>query len=174
MPHHRLYTVDLDFVLRPHTEFGELCRLTLVGTYSRLLEPILAGRRTSLRSPARDGGSQVLLAAGSGAAQGFAMPWLLSFSVGAEHLVVREVFPELVTELVRLLEEEGERELAICAWDLRLVAECGCGDSFCQSFRSKTTPRACPMGPATGASPSSLRRGCSTSTLSTGGSCMSR
>lgn len=65
----------------------------------------------------------------------------------AEHPLVREVFPELVTELVALLEEEGERDLAVCAWDLRLVAECGCGDDFCQSFRTEPHPQDRPYGP---------------------------
>ncbi|MFI0453310.1 hypothetical protein [Actinomadura sp. 6N118] len=51
-----------------------------------------------------------------------------------ENPLVREVFPDLVAELVALLEEEGENMLAISAWDLRLVAECGCGDDFCQSL----------------------------------------
>jgi|SRR5271157_5877659 len=35
--------------------------------------------------------------------------------VEAEHPLVREVFPELAAELLALLEENGERELAICA-----------------------------------------------------------
>ena len=60
---------------------------------------------------------------------------------------MREVFPELVAELVALLEEEGERELAISAWDLRLVAECGCGDGFCQSFHTEDHPHGQPYGP---------------------------
>ncbi|WP_216858223.1 hypothetical protein [Actinomadura verrucosospora] len=64
-----------------------------------------------------------------------------------EHPLVREVFPELVTELVALLEEEGEPELAVCAWDLRLVADCGCGDDFCQSFETELHPRGQPYGP---------------------------
>jgi hypothetical protein len=49
----------------------------------------------------------------------------------AGHPLVREVFPELATELVALLEEEGEQELAICARDVRLVADCGCGARAC-------------------------------------------
>ncbi|MFP3967271.1 hypothetical protein SMC26_33575 [Actinomadura fulvescens] len=65
----------------------------------------------------------------------------------AEHPLVRQVFPELVTELVALLEGEGERELALCAWDLRLVAGCGCGDDFCQSFRTEVHPQGQPYGP---------------------------
>ena len=61
--------------------------------------------------------------------------------------LVREVFPELVAELVRLLEEEGEHWLAICVWDVRMVGECGCGDGFCQSIRTVDRPRGQPYGP---------------------------
>ncbi len=60
--------------------------------------------------------------------------------------LVREVLPALAAELVRLLEEEGEHELAICAHDLRIVAECGCGDDFCQSFYTERRPTG-PYGP---------------------------
>ena len=35
--------------------------------------------------------------------------------VEAEHPLVREVFPELAAELLALLEENGQLELAICA-----------------------------------------------------------
>jgi hypothetical protein len=67
--------------------------------------------------------------------------------MGPEHPLVREVFPELAGDLVTLLKEEGETELAICAWDLRLVAECGCDDDFCQSFRTEPHPDGQPFGP---------------------------
>ncbi|MFJ6049253.1 hypothetical protein [Streptomyces sp. NPDC092307] len=60
--------------------------------------------------------------------------------------LVRDVLPVLTAELVRLLEEEGERELAICAHDLRIVADCGCGDDFCQSFHTEPRPHG-PYGP---------------------------
>lgn len=60
--------------------------------------------------------------------------------------LVRDVFPEFVAELISLLEHEGERELAICAWDLRLVDECGCGDDFCQSFATEAHPQGQPYG----------------------------
>jgi hypothetical protein len=63
-----------------------------------------------------------------------------------DHPLVREVFPELVAELITLLEDEGERDLAICAWDLRLVEECGCGDDFCQSLRTAPHPQGQPYG----------------------------
>ncbi|MFI5533015.1 hypothetical protein ACIA8O_31205 [Kitasatospora sp. NPDC051853] len=60
---------------------------------------------------------------------------------------MRDVFPELVSELTALLEEEGEGELAVRARDLRLVAECGCGDDFCQSFKAEPYPAGRPFGP---------------------------
>lgn len=63
-----------------------------------------------------------------------------------EHPLVRDVFPDLVAELITLLETEGESELAICAWDLRLVDECGCGDDFCQSFATAAHPEGQPYG----------------------------
>ncbi|MFE4600251.1 hypothetical protein ACFRKE_05285 [Kitasatospora indigofera] len=63
-----------------------------------------------------------------------------------EHPLVREVFPELVSELVGLLEAEGENELAVCAWDLRLVEKCRCGDGFCQSFKREPHPDGHPYG----------------------------
>ncbi|WP_433452515.1 hypothetical protein ACQPXS_30765 [Streptomyces sp. CA-142005] len=63
-----------------------------------------------------------------------------------DYPLVRTVFPELVTELITLLENEGEPELAICAWDLRLVDECGCGDEFCQSFQTAAHPQGEPYG----------------------------
>ncbi|MFI1281613.1 hypothetical protein ACH4U5_12790 [Streptomyces sp. NPDC020858] len=48
---------------------------------------------------------------------------------------------------MRLLEEEGERELAISAHDLRMVGVCGCGDDFCQSIRTDPHPPGTPYGP---------------------------
>jgi hypothetical protein len=64
-----------------------------------------------------------------------------------ESPLVREVFPELVDELVQLLEEEGERELAICVRDVRVIGECGCGDDLCQSIRTSDHPGGQPYGP---------------------------
>jgi hypothetical protein len=64
-----------------------------------------------------------------------------------EHPLVRDVFPDLVAELATLLEEEGERELAICVRDVRLVGECDCGDDFCQSIRTADHPQGKPFGP---------------------------
>ncbi|MEV6210217.1 hypothetical protein [Kitasatospora sp. NPDC051914] len=64
-----------------------------------------------------------------------------------DHPLLREVFPDLVTELAALLEEEGERALAVAVQDVRLVAECGCGDDFCQSLRTADHPAGQPYGP---------------------------
>ena len=73
--------------------------------------------------------------------------------------LLRVVFQDLVGELIALLEAEGERELAISAWDLRIVGECGCRDDFCQSVRTAEHPdgqpygeghRCVPLLPATG------------------------
>ncbi|MGW2235441.1 hypothetical protein [Streptomyces sp. NPDC001759] len=64
-----------------------------------------------------------------------------------DHPLIRDVFPDLIAELTTLLEEEGERELAVCAWDLRLVDACGCADDFCQSIRTADHPRGQPYGP---------------------------
>ncbi|MGW5879252.1 hypothetical protein ACWFMI_22165 [Nocardiopsis terrae] len=63
------------------------------------------------------------------------------------HPLIRDVFPDLIAELTALLGDEGERELAVCAWDLRLVDECGCGDDFCQSLRTADHPQGQPYGP---------------------------
>lgn len=70
-------------------------------------------------------------------------------SSGIEPLppLVRDVYPGLLRELVALLEAEGERALAVCAHDLRLFAECGCGDDFCQSFRTAPHTPGVPYGP---------------------------
>ncbi|MEV0666490.1 hypothetical protein ACIBI3_20635 [Actinomadura luteofluorescens] len=61
--------------------------------------------------------------------------------------LIRDVFPDLIAELTALLEAEGERELAICVWDLRLVDECGCGEDSCQSIRTADHPQGRPYGP---------------------------
>ncbi|MFC9581475.1 hypothetical protein ACFVJ8_01250 [Streptomyces yangpuensis] len=54
--------------------------------------------------------------------------------------LLRDVLPQLSAELVTLLKEEGERDLALCAHDLRPLADCGCGDDFCRSFRTAPHP----------------------------------
>lgn len=61
--------------------------------------------------------------------------------------LVREVLPALTAELVRLLGEEGERDLALCAHDLRVLGACGCADDFCQSIRTGTHVQGTPYGP---------------------------
>ncbi|GAA1677222.1 hypothetical protein GCM10009830_25170 [Glycomyces endophyticus] len=61
--------------------------------------------------------------------------------------LLREVYPDLVEELVRLLEGEGERYLSITVRDLRIVAECGCRDDYCQSVRTAPHPAGQPYGP---------------------------
>ncbi|MFJ9774631.1 hypothetical protein ACIRVF_25885 [Kitasatospora sp. NPDC101157] len=61
--------------------------------------------------------------------------------------LVREVFPDLVRELTALLEAEGEPELAADARELRLVADCSCGDDFCRSFRTAPHRAGRPYGP---------------------------
>jgi hypothetical protein len=38
------------------------------------------------------------------------------------------------------LEAEGETDLAVCAWDLRIVAPCPRKDDFCQSFYTAEPP----------------------------------
>jgi hypothetical protein len=60
--------------------------------------------------------------------------------------LLRDVYPNLTAELIALLEEEGESDLATCALDLRIHARCGCGDSFCQSFYTAPRPNG-PYGP---------------------------
>ncbi|MFF5444760.1 hypothetical protein [Streptomyces sp. NPDC012888] len=61
--------------------------------------------------------------------------------------LLREVLPELTAELMALLEEEGERDLAVVAHDLRIVAPCGCGDGSCQSVYTHPHPPGTPYGP---------------------------
>ncbi|WP_404870603.1 hypothetical protein ACI1MP_36040 [Kitasatospora griseola] len=65
----------------------------------------------------------------------------------SEHPLLRDVFPELVDELAALLEAEGEPELASGASELRLVAQCDCGDDFCQSLRTAPHSAGRPYGP---------------------------
>jgi hypothetical protein len=60
--------------------------------------------------------------------------------------LVRDAFPDLIAELITLLEGEGEGELALRAWDLRLVAMCDCGDGFCQSIHTEVHPKGRPYG----------------------------
>ncbi|MFE5857426.1 hypothetical protein ACFQ61_29935 [Streptomyces sp. NPDC056500] len=62
------------------------------------------------------------------------------------HRLVREEFPELVTELAALLEATGEHELAICVHDVQLAALCDCGDDFCQSIHTVVREPGVPYG----------------------------
>ncbi|MEV0405952.1 hypothetical protein [Actinoallomurus sp. NPDC050550] len=54
--------------------------------------------------------------------------------------LVRELFPELVAELIACLQEIEETELSIAAWDIRLHSWCTCNDHFCQSFYTAEPP----------------------------------
>ncbi len=63
-----------------------------------------------------------------------------------DYPLVRDAFPELIAELIALLEDEGERELAHHIRDVRLVAGCDCGDDFCQSIRTAVHPQGQPYG----------------------------
>ncbi|TDD35036.1 hypothetical protein E1287_14760 [Actinomadura sp. KC06] len=63
-----------------------------------------------------------------------------------ERPLVRDAFPDLIAELVTLLEDEGEGELAICVRDVPLVAMCDCGDDFCQSIHTAVHPKDQPYG----------------------------
>ncbi|MFD1544549.1 hypothetical protein [Nonomuraea guangzhouensis] len=75
-----------------------------------------------------------------------------------ERPLVRELFPDLVAELIACLREEGEEDLAIAVWDVRFHEACGCGDDFCQSFYTAERPngaygpghRCVPLLPAKG------------------------
>ncbi|MFJ5927458.1 hypothetical protein ACIQF6_33185 [Kitasatospora sp. NPDC092948] len=64
-----------------------------------------------------------------------------------EHRLVRDVRPEFVEEPALLLEAEDEPELAAGARELRLVAQCDCGDDFCRSFHAAPHPPGLPYGP---------------------------
>ncbi|GIH94119.1 hypothetical protein ACFFMN_25625 [Planobispora siamensis] len=57
-----------------------------------------------------------------------------------ERPLVRELFPDLITELIACLREEEEEGLAVSAWDIRFYEECGCDDDFCQSFYTAEPP----------------------------------
>jgi hypothetical protein len=60
--------------------------------------------------------------------------------------LLREIYPDLCTELIALLNAEGLSDLGVCAHDLRIVAPCRCGDDFCQSFYTAPPPNG-PYGP---------------------------
>ncbi|WP_283135150.1 hypothetical protein [Rhizohabitans arisaemae] len=54
--------------------------------------------------------------------------------------LVRELFPDLINELIACLREEEEEQLAVHAWDLRFYQGCECRDDFCQSFYTAEPP----------------------------------
>ncbi|MBR7827436.1 hypothetical protein KDK95_14050 [Actinospica sp. MGRD01-02] len=54
--------------------------------------------------------------------------------------LLREIHPDFSAELVSLLEAEGHTDLAVCAYDLRIIARCPCKDDFCQSFYTAPKP----------------------------------
>ena len=49
---------------------------------------------------------------------------------------LRNVAPELVTEMQSLLMEQGEHDLATQVVKLAIVELCSCGDSFCSTFHT--------------------------------------
>ncbi|WP_052394283.1 hypothetical protein [Kutzneria sp. 744] len=61
--------------------------------------------------------------------------------------LVRDIYPELIAELVELLTAEDEDWLAISMRDVRVVADCGCGDDFCRSIKTAEHPDGKPYGP---------------------------
>ncbi|MFF1904030.1 hypothetical protein [Kitasatospora sp. NPDC058218] len=63
-----------------------------------------------------------------------------------DYPLVRDAFPDLIAELITLLEDEEEHELAVRVRDVRLVARCDCGDDFCQSIRTAVHPKGQPYG----------------------------
>ncbi|MCD0447191.1 hypothetical protein LO763_26600 [Glycomyces sp. A-F 0318] len=64
-----------------------------------------------------------------------------------DYPLLREVFPDLVTELRDLLELQGETALASATEDLRLVERCTCKDRSCQSIRTVYRPKSGSYGP---------------------------
>ena len=51
-----------------------------------------------------------------------------------------DVVPELVSELERLLIQEGDSGLAACVGALRIVDGCRCSDNFCATFYTAPRP----------------------------------
>jgi len=49
-------------------------------------------------------------------------------------------WPNLATQLVAALRDDGHQHLAAQVPELPVVMECGCGDSFCQSFYTALKP----------------------------------
>ncbi len=65
---------------------------------------------------------------------------------GERYPPVRERYPELVAELVRLLRDAGEPELAVEVRDVPYHGACDCGDDFCRSIRTAGRPGRGPYG----------------------------
>jgi hypothetical protein len=55
--------------------------------------------------------------------------------------LLSEVIPELASELVTLLEEYGEPQLAEQVAGLRIVGRCRCGDDSCATFYTAPKPK---------------------------------
>lgn len=53
---------------------------------------------------------------------------------------VADVLPELCAEICQLLRDEGEHALAAFLPSMPFIDWCGCGDDFCQSFRTASQP----------------------------------
>lgn len=58
-----------------------------------------------------------------------------------ENPLLTEAIPQLATELIALLEQEGETDLAARVAGLRLVDRCRCGDDFCATVYTVPRPR---------------------------------
>ncbi|MGM9469064.1 hypothetical protein [Streptomyces murinus] len=99
--------------------------------------PPLARRWVARRRPAARG----ISGGGAGAAPRTLAPWSRTTLSSATSTRASS------RSLTALLQEEGERELAVCAWDLRLIAECGCDAADCQSLRTAPHPLDQPYGP---------------------------
>ena len=54
--------------------------------------------------------------------------------------LVSAQWPHLATELATALREEGETDLATKVATLRVLEQCDCGDTFCQSFYTAAKP----------------------------------
>ena len=66
--------------------------------------------------------------------------WRYGRRVDQDQPLVRELFPDLVAELIACLREADEADLAVCAWDIRLHSWCSCTGDFCQSFSTAEPP----------------------------------
>jgi hypothetical protein len=54
--------------------------------------------------------------------------------------LLNDAIPQLATELVALLEQEGETDLAAQVPEIRLVDRCRCGDDFCATVYTAPPP----------------------------------